>query len=69
MDEDRRIETLETKLSHQERTVAELSAEIYGQARRIERLEKLLRELAGKVKEVADSVEEPAPGDARPPHW
>ena len=69
MDEDRRIETLETKLSHQERTVTELSAEIYGQARRIERLEKLLRELAGKVKDVADPVEEPAPGDAKPPHW
>jgi len=64
-----RIEALETKLSFEERTVSELSAEVFSQARRIERLEKLLRDLASKVKELSDSGEPSAPGDVRPPHW
>jgi uncharacterized coiled-coil protein SlyX len=67
--EDNRLEALETKLSYQERSLAELSSELFAQARRVERLEQVLGELAGKVKEVADSVEQPAPGDVRPPHW
>ena len=69
MEEGRRVEFLETKVSHQERVIADLSSELYSHATRIERLEKLLRELAGKVKEVSDSAEERAPGDVRPPHW
>jgi len=64
-----RIEALENRLTHQERALAELSSELFDQARRLERLEKLQRELASKLKDVAESVEEPAPGNVRPPHW
>ena len=69
MDDPRRVEILETKLSHQEKVIQDLSSELYVQSTRIERLEKLLKELAGKVKDVSDSAEERAPGDVKPPHW
>jgi len=69
LDEGRRIEALETRLSFQENTITELSAEVFSQARRIERLERQIRELIGKVKEAADAAEQPAPADVKPPHW
>ena len=64
-----RLEALETKSSYQERAIAELSAELFEERKRSDRLEKLLRELGGKVKELLDAAEPSAPGDVRPPHW
>lgn len=64
-----RIEALETKAAYQERAIAELSSELFDASRRVERLEKLLRELVGKVKDLAEAAEPSAPGNVRPPHW
>lgn len=64
-----RLEALETKAAYQELALAELSSELFEASRRIERLEKLLREMAGKIKELTEAAEPQAPGDVRPPHW
>jgi len=63
------IEALEIKLAYQERAVSDLSRELFESSKRIDRLEKLLREVARKVKELSDAAEPPASGDVRPPHW
>ena len=68
-DSPRVIEILETKISHQERVIAELSHEIYECSLRVERLEKTTRDMATKLKELSDASGSPAPGDSRPPHW
>ncbi|HUX36447.1 MAG TPA: SlyX family protein [Rectinemataceae bacterium] len=64
-----RLEALETKAAYQERAVVELSSELFEASRRIERLEKLLRGMAGKIKELTEAAEPQASGDVRPPHW
>ena len=64
-----RIEELETKISYQDRALAELSSELFEASKRIERLEKSLRDVAGKVKDLAAEAEEQTPGNVRPPHW
>ena len=66
---DERIEALETKVAYQDRALAELSSELFEASKRIERLEKTLRDVAGKVKDLAAEADQPAPGDVRPPHW
>ncbi len=64
-----RIEALEMRIAYQDRALADLSAELFESSKRIELLEKFLREVAGKVKDLAAEAEEPAPGNVRPPHW
>jgi uncharacterized coiled-coil protein SlyX len=66
---DERIEVLETRLTYQERSIAELSAGLFDAAKRIDRLERLGFEMASKVKELSEAGEASAPGDVRPPHW
>ncbi|HUX40697.1 MAG TPA: SlyX family protein [Rectinemataceae bacterium] len=66
---DERIEALETRVAYQDRALAELSSELFEASKRIERLEKSLRDVSGKVKDLAAEAEQPAPGDVRPPHW
>jgi SlyX protein len=63
------IEALETKISYQEATIAELSSSLYDHERRLERLERLFKELAGKFKEVAGDGMGPLPVNERPPHY
>lgn len=64
-----RIEAMEIKLSYQESMVQELSATLYEQAQRLERMERLVKEMSGKMK---DLVQESLPGlppNERPPHY
>lgn len=68
-DKDSLIEALETKISYQEATIAELSSSLYDHEQRIERLERLLKELAAKFKEVAGDGLGPLPANERPPHY
>jgi SlyX protein len=68
-DKDGLIEALETKISYQEATIAELSGSLYDHERRIERLERLFKELATKFKEVAGDGLGPLPANERPPHY
>lgn len=64
-----RLEAVEIRLTYAERSASDLSAELFEASRRIDRLEKLLREMASKVKELSDEAEPGAPGDVKPPHW
>jgi SlyX protein len=63
------IEALETKISYQEATIAELSSSLYDHEQRLERLERLFKELATKFKEVAGDGFGPLPANERPPHY
>ena len=63
------IEALETKIAYQDRALAELSSELFEASKRIEWLEKSLRDVASKVKDLAADSEGPASGNVRPPHW
>ncbi len=65
---DRRLEELETKAMHHERTIADLSAQLFDQQKRLETLERFSREAGRKLKEISGSSE-PMPGDVRPPHY
>jgi len=67
--EDGLIEALETKISYQEATIAELSSSLYDHEQRLERLERLFKELATKFKEVAGDGLGPLPANERPPHY
>lgn len=63
------IEALEMKISYQEATIAELSSSLYDHEQRLERLERLLKELSAKFKELADGGLPPLPTNERPPHY
>ncbi len=64
-----RIEKLETKISFQESTIEDLSSSLYYQALKLERFERLLRDFASKMKEVAGEAMPPLPQNERPPHY
>ncbi|MEI6388541.1 MAG: SlyX family protein [Spirochaetota bacterium] len=64
-----RLEALEAKLSYQDRTIDELSKAVYELSTRLERSEKLQREMASKLRELLADSGQAAPGNARPPHW
>jgi len=63
-----RIEELETRIAYQERSIEELSAQAFEQERRLARLEKLARDMAQKLKELAGDGP-PLPPAERPPHY
>jgi SlyX protein len=64
----RRIAELEMRITYQERSIEQLSTQAFDQERRIERLEKLLRDMALKLKEMAGDGP-PLPPNERPPHY
>ncbi len=63
-----RIDELETRIMYQERAIAELSAELYGQSDRLAAAERLVRSMADKLKELA-SEGSALPLNERPPHY
>lgn len=66
--EESRVTALEREISHQARTVEELSDEIRRQGEAIDRLEKTLRALAQRFLDLEDnSMGQPENG--RPPHY
>lgn len=68
-DMDSRLEFLETKVSYQEATIQELSISLYEQKNLIEKLERQLRDLGSKFKEVAGEGLPALPPNERPPHY
>lgn len=68
MSADHRITTIEILCAEQERTIAELSAEVARQWQVIEKLEKTVEEMARRLVEVEDGGAPVAPA-TRPPHW
>lgn len=60
-----RIESLETRLAHQEKTIADLSEMVTSQWRKIETLERQLRHLNEEMQSMDQG---PVPVD-KPPHY
>ena len=68
MSEADRIVALEMLAAEQERTIAELSAQMAEQWTLIERLQKTVDELARRLLTVEDQAA-PTPPATKPPHW
>jgi SlyX protein len=68
-DTEKRLEALENKMSYQEMTISDLSAQAYAQSLKIDALEKLVRQAAERLKELAGVESAPMPADKRPPHY
>jgi SlyX protein len=68
---DERIVDLEARLAHQDRSIQELSDELYRQQRHIGELERRLLVLTERVKDLVsrDSGPAPRPEDELPPHY
>lgn len=67
--EKNRLIDLETRLTHQEYTLAELNEIVTEQARAIDRLEALCRTLAERLRALAEGGGADSPDDERPPHY
>ena len=65
---ERRLAELEMRITYQERTIEELGGQVFDQARRLEGAEKLLRDMAEKLKELVGDGS-PLPPNERPPHY
>lgn len=60
---------IETKLAHQEHTVAELNDALTSQQSQIIALETQVRALTARVRALSESVPAAAPQDETPPHY
>jgi len=70
MDErDERLMRIETKLSYQEATIADLGEALLEQRNSIASLEGLVRALRGKLGELSGEGQLPLPAGERPPHY
>ncbi|WP_182086093.1 SlyX family protein [Aureimonas sp. ME7] len=63
-----RLTELEIALAHQTQTVEELSTEMANQGARIERLEKSIKALVGRLLELEESAA-PRAEITKPPHY
>lgn len=63
-----RIEALEVRIAHQDRTIEDLNALITDQWRRIESLTRQIERMAGRLQRVEDTSPPDAP-DPPPPHY
>jgi SlyX protein len=68
MDEERLVR-IETKLSYQEATIADLGEALLDHSDRIAALEALVKALREKVKELGGEGQLPLPVGERPPHY
>ena len=66
---DPRLEALEVKAAYQEATIGQLSKALFEQEQRVERLERAMKEMASKLKELVGEGLPPMPANERPPHY
>ena len=66
---DDRFIDIETRLAHQEHTIAELNEAVTAQQAQIARLESRLEALATRLRSLLDSLPADAPRNERPPHY
>lgn len=68
-DKDQRLEQLERRFAYQEAAIQAISDQVYSHEQCLSRLEELLRQLVGRVKDLADGQEGHDSADQRPPHY
>jgi len=68
-DHEARLIQLETKASFQEVAIQDMSEVMAAQGLAIERLETLVQDLRGKLKELSGEGQPPLPENERPPHY
>jgi len=68
VDENRLID-IETKLAHQEHSLAELNSALTNQQKQLTILEDLCESLVKRVRSISDGGAAGDPGDERPPHY
>ena len=66
---DERLIDIETKMAHQEHTVAELNDALANQQTQIAQLELQVRTLTDRIRAIADAAPGGAEDDAPPPHY
>lgn len=64
-----RIQELEMRFMHQERTIEELNTAVYRQELAIERLERGLVRLEGLLRALVPSINKSADEEEPPPHY
>lgn len=66
---DQRLIRIEEKISFQEDQIEALNRTIYRQQQKLEQLEAFCKELAGRMRSLAEAGSAEAPGQERPPHY
>ncbi len=66
---EKRLDTIETKIAYQEQTISELNSVIIEQQKTIDRLEKTLKTVTDKIREIADSAGSDKGTNSKPPHY
>lgn len=69
MQNEERLVDLEIKIAHTERTIEDLSEELYKQQLHIEKLEKALQLLEKKLQSNSTGELEIGPANEKPPHY
>ena len=64
-----RLIDIETKIAHQEHTIEQQNEVIYGQEKRIARLEKAYRGLMDRLEGIEGAVQVDRPEEEKPPHY
>lgn len=64
-----RIEALETKVAHQERTIEELNGAVTGQWKQIDLLTKQVDRLSDRIMRMEDSAPSSGADEPPPPHY
>lgn len=64
-----RVERLESLVTLQDRTIEKLSDTLFEQQQQITNLEGLVERMAGKLREIDDSLDQGGGLDVPPPHY
>lgn len=64
-----RLERLENLVTLQDRTIEKLSDTIYEQQKQIDDLHRIMERIAGKLRELGDTMDGDSGPDAPPPHY
>ena len=67
--EDEKLIDIETKLAHQEHTIAELNDALTNQQSQISNLDVQVRALMDRVRAMSEALPDEQPQDEKPPHY
>ena len=64
---EKRVETLEMHIAHQDKALEDMNAVILSQREEIDRLTRRLNKMMGRLSDLEEFM--PAPESKKPPHW